>query len=78
MMKEQVATQKMGGLGANIGGEEWEKAQKKLEQAQTYAENVRQTIKPVTKPRTVAPRELTAREKAIEFAKNVPKPKVRP
>jgi len=31
----------MGGLGANIGSEQWEKAQKKLEVSQNYAENVR-------------------------------------
>lgn len=31
----------MGGLGANIGSEDWEKAQKKKEAAVTYAENVR-------------------------------------
>lgn len=31
--------------------------------------------KVVTKQRVEQPRELTARDKAIEFAKNVPKPK---
>ena len=39
---------------------------------------MRQTVKPVPKPRTVPQKELTSREKAIEFSKNVPKPKVRP
>jgi hypothetical protein len=32
-----TSKQKMGGLGANIGGEEWEKAQRKKEQQQMYA-----------------------------------------
>jgi hypothetical protein len=31
----------MGGLGANIGSEEWEKAQRKKEAALKYAEEVR-------------------------------------
>jgi len=32
----------MGGLGANIGSEEWEKAKKKLDAAQEYAKSLRQ------------------------------------
>jgi hypothetical protein len=31
----------MGGLGANIGGEDWEKAKKKMEAAQEYAKSLR-------------------------------------
>ena len=31
----------MGGLGANIGSEEWEKAKKKLDAAQEYAKSLR-------------------------------------
>jgi hypothetical protein len=31
----------MGGLGANIGSEEWERARKKLEAAQEYAKSLR-------------------------------------
>jgi hypothetical protein len=32
---------KLGGLGANIGSEEWERARKKLEAAQEYAKSLR-------------------------------------
>jgi hypothetical protein len=31
----------MGGLGANIGTEEWERAKKKVEAAQDYAKSLR-------------------------------------
>jgi len=31
----------MGGLGANIGSEEWEKAKRKLDAAQEYAKSLR-------------------------------------
>ena len=31
----------MGGLGANIGSEEWEKAKKKFDAAQEYAKSLR-------------------------------------
>lgn len=40
-LKEQQQNLKMGGLGANIGSEEWEKAQRKKEAALKYAEEVR-------------------------------------
>lgn len=32
-IKDQAQTQKMGGLGANIGSDDWEKAQRKKESA---------------------------------------------
>jgi Jhy protein len=67
----------MGGLGANIGSEDWEKAQKKKEAAVTYAENVRQTIKPSSKLRGPIQKEQTSRQRALDFARQVPKPKVR-
>ena len=34
---QQNAQQKLGGLGPNIGGDEWEKAKRKQEQIQEYA-----------------------------------------
>ncbi|CDW74030.1 UNKNOWN [Stylonychia lemnae] len=72
---------KLGGLGANIGGEDWEKAKKKQEQIQEYAKQLRlQNINkppPIKKNREEKPKEKTARDKAIEFSKNVPKPKMR-
>ena len=69
----------MGGLGANIGGEEWEKAQQKKIAAQKYAEAIRMNVaaNPLPKKhKAPAPKEKTSREKALEFAKHVPKPKV--
>ena len=71
----------MGGLGANIGSDDWEKAKKKSEQAQEYAKQLRlqnQNKPPPSKPKKEAePKEKTTREKALEFAKNIPKPKVK-
>ena len=37
-MKNQQQNTRLGGLGANIGGEEWEKAQLKKQAAKQYAE----------------------------------------
>jgi hypothetical protein len=78
-VKDKDLSQKLGGLGANIGSDDWSKAQRKKEQAQSYAESVRHTLKPQApkQPRLPKPKEMSTREKAIEFAKNnVPKPKV--
>mmetsp|Transcript_19067 Transcript_19067/g.32545 ORF Transcript_19067/g.32545 Transcript_19067/m.32545 type:complete len:104 (+) Transcript_19067:483-794(+) len=77
----------MGGLGANIGGEQWEIAKKKKEIALQYANNLKQLntsqMKGAANNRLksgnslVADKEKSSREKAIEFSKNVPKPKQR-
>jgi hypothetical protein len=32
---------KLGGLGANLGGDEWEKAKRKQEAIQEYARNIK-------------------------------------
>lgn len=74
----------MGGLGANIGGEDWEKARKKLEAAQDYAKSLRsgQTLSSAMasgssfKRKDPKEKERTARDRALDFAKNIPKPKV--
>ena len=42
-MQEQTTHLKMGGLGANIGSDVWERAKRKKEAAQKYAEVVRMT-----------------------------------
>lgn len=78
-VKGKDQSQKLGGLGANIGSDDWSKAQRKKEQAQSYSESVRHTMKPAApkQPRLPKPKEMSTRDKAIEFAKhNVPKPKV--
>jgi hypothetical protein len=66
----------MGGLGPNIGSEEWERAQRKKEASLKYAEEVRTNAaaNPLPARKKEKPKEKTAREKALEFAKNVPKP----
>ena len=71
---------KMGGLGANIGTDEWELAKRKKDIQQQYANNLKQInayqLKNSKQPRITIEKEKTAREKALEFAKNnVPKPK---
>jgi hypothetical protein len=66
----------MGGLGPNIGSEDWERAQRKKEAALKYAEEIRinASVNPPPIKKKEKPREKTAREKALEFARNVPKP----
>lgn len=76
-MNNQTKQQKLGGLGANIGSDRWEEAQRKKEAAAAYAEQIRHTTTVKTKPRQEKPRELTAREKAIIYANSVPKPKAK-
>ena len=80
-MKTQVQNTKLGGLGANIGGEQWELAKRKKEIALQYANNLKQ-INQFQKQRPPIikqfEKEKSAREKANEFAKNnVPRPRVR-
>ena len=41
-LQSTVQSLKMGGLGANIGSEEWEKAKRKADAAQEYAKSIRQ------------------------------------
>ena len=69
----------MGGLGANIGSDKWELAQRKKEAAAKYAEEIRLATlaNPMPTKKKEKPKEKTAREKALEFAKNVPKPQVK-
>jgi hypothetical protein len=45
----------MGGLGANIGSDDWEKAQRKKESALIYAEQVRATVRPQLPKQPKAP-----------------------
>ena len=72
---------KLGGLGANFDSE-WEKKQKKTEKAKEFSKVIRglnqdkisrQVVKPKAPPE--AQKQPTLKEKAIEFAKSVPKPK---
>ena len=73
----------MGGLGANIGSEDWEKARRKLEAAQDYAKSLRQgqnllgVSTQIAASSSFKKKEKTARDRALEFAKNIPKPKTK-
>ena len=40
-MRQQTQSTRLGGLGANIGSEEWDKAQQKKQAQKLYAEQVR-------------------------------------
>lgn len=42
MLKNQLQNTKLGGLGANIGGEQWEIAKRKKEISMQYANNLKQ------------------------------------
>ena len=70
---------RMGGLGANIGSDEWEKARKKQEFYAEFGKQIRmQNLqKPLAKKKeTEDKKEMSRREKALEFARQLPKPKV--
>jgi hypothetical protein len=76
----------MGGLGPNIGGEQWEEAKRKKEIALQYANNLKQLNTSHALPLNVRLRsghsnfkekEASTRERMNEFSKNIPKPKVR-
>jgi hypothetical protein len=83
-LKANVQSQKLGGLGANIGTEEWEMAKRKKEIQTQYANNLKElnAVQPTSKPLNKISRfgggdkDRTARDRALEFAKNVPKPKL--
>ncbi|CAI2365535.1 unnamed protein product [Moneuplotes crassus] len=72
-------THRMGGLGANIGSEEWEKQNSKLQVMKQFSSRVKVsnkiTLESMPKKRREPVKEVSKLEKALEFAKNVPKPK---
>jgi hypothetical protein len=75
-LKTSLKNTKLGGLGANIGGEKWELAKKKKIIEQQYAENLKlmnqfqqnQPLPPQPK------KEKTARERALEYAAKMNQP----
>jgi hypothetical protein len=69
---------KLGGLGANYD-ENWGEKMKKNEKTKEFSKMIRginseKISKQVVKPKEV-PKEVTTRDKALDYAKNVPKPK---
>ncbi|CAD8201320.1 unnamed protein product [Paramecium pentaurelia] len=77
---KKTANAKLGGLGPNISGEEWAKEKEKQLKRQEFAEQVRQfnsTNIITIKNKEIKQPEINARQKAIEFARNIPKPVVK-
>ncbi len=83
-MHHAMQNLKLGGLGANIGSEDWEKARKKQEFFTEYGKQIRmqnlnkQMQGGGKKREGQQPKEMSKREKALEFASRVPKPKIKP
>jgi hypothetical protein len=80
-MQMAVKSLKLGGLGANIGSEEWEKARKKQEFFLEYGKQIRmqnlnKQMHSKKRDDSLNHKEPSKREKALEFAANIPKPKV--
>lgn len=71
---------KFGGLGANIGSEDWERAKRKREMQRQFAQSVKEQnmTKMIRRERQEQPKEISSREKAKMFAKNIPRPKPKP
>lgn len=87
-LREYKATQpneyyELGGLGAyNLGTDEWKKRKDQLDRRTEYARQVTDTMKaqPPPKPRRAerpSDEPISGRQKAIEFAKKIPRPKLK-
>ncbi|CAG9323186.1 unnamed protein product [Blepharisma stoltei] len=72
----------LGGLGPlTVGTEEWNRRKEMQDRRNLYAKHVNTANAnslPPAKPKKVVEKEKSSREKAIEFAKNVPKPIPKP
>lgn len=75
---------KMGGLGANIGSEEWEKAKRKKEFYAEFGKQIRMQnlTKQLQLPKKEAGsqnihKEKSTREKAMDYVKSLPRPKAK-
>ncbi|TNV83972.1 hypothetical protein FGO68_gene1885 [Halteria grandinella] len=77
-LQQAVQSMRMGGLGANIGSEEWEKARKKQEFYAEFGKQIRlQNMQKPLQKKTNVEKEVSRRERALEFARQVPKPKIK-
>lgn len=67
---------RLGGLGANVGSDDWKKAKQKSEMASIYSKNVKEFNKKTIQSRSSfkPKKELTARERGLEFAKKIKRP----
>ncbi|CAD8118434.1 unnamed protein product [Paramecium sonneborni] len=74
---KRTANAKLGGLGPNLSGDEWTKEKEKVLKRQEFAEQVRQfnsTNIITTRIKEPKQSEPNARTKAMDFARNIPKP----
>ncbi|KAM3137552.1 hypothetical protein pb186bvf_010342 [Paramecium bursaria] len=80
MMKKTAQT-RLGGLGPNTGGEDWYKDKEKQAKRQQFAEYVKifnsTNVTTNNKIQAKPMEQINARQKAMEFAKNIPRPPVR-
>eukprot|EP00466_Bigelowiella_natans_P012570 jgi/Bigna1/68485/fgenesh1_pg.6_\ len=79
LQQSNARNQKLGGLGANTGTDEWQKKKEKRERmllaaAKTRENNLRRMRSQTKQGISSQPRKLTAREKAKIYAASVPKP----
>ena len=66
----------MGGLGANIGSDQWNSAQAKRMRIKYFSAKVSLNLKPVRANPILEPeKKITSREIGLLYAKGVPKPK---
>lgn len=81
MVNKQVA--KVGGLGANIGTEEWQKARKKQEQIKEYTRQLQyqSLLKPPTQKKEISDQlnlsNSNQSESAYDLNRNIPRIKVK-
>ena len=72
---------RLGGLGANIGSDEWNRGKAKLDAAREFSKNIGKANKErlaYSKKMGEAPKEKSARERALEFARRrVHRPKMK-
>lgn len=73
---------KLGGLGPNINTEEWQKTKEKKDRMAEFSQNVKMfnaqrtfSTESSIKPRKEKEKEASKREVALQFAKNIPKPR---
>jgi hypothetical protein len=76
------ASVQLGGLGPNVGADEWQKSKEKKDKMSEFSQNVKMFnahratgMENNIKPRKDKEKESSKREIALKFAKNVPKPK---
>lgn len=72
----------LGGLGPNLGGKEWQKRNERARRMQKYAKTIKEYNKDLkqttthSKPLPEHETALQMRQKMLEYAKHVPKPKL--